>query len=63
VGPYGDFIQNLDMGVGRIVETLECMNLVDDTLIIFSSDNGGEIHAQKAGLMMNGDLRGDKHTI
>jgi len=72
-GPYGDFIQDLDMSVGRIVETLAYMNLMDNTLIIFSSDNGGDIpsnrpeapemQAQRAGLKINGDLRGDKHTI
>jgi len=72
-GPYGDFIQDLDMSVGRIVETLEYMNLVDNTLMIFTSDNGGdipsnrpeapEIQAQRHGLKINGDLRGDKHTI
>ncbi len=72
-GPYGDFIQDLDMSVGRIVETLEYMNLDEDTLIVFASDNGGEIplkrpkspeiQAQNLGLKINGDLRGDKHTI
>lgn len=72
-GPYGDFIQDLDMSVGRIVETLEYMNLAQNTLIIFSSDNGGEIpgnrpespevQAQQAGLKINANLRGDKHTI
>ena len=72
-GPYGDFIQDLDLSVGRIVQTLEYMNLKDNTLIIFTSDNGGEIprnragapeiQAQEAGLKINGDLRGDKHTI
>lgn len=72
-GPYGDFIQDLDMSVGRILETLEYMNLMENTLIIFSSDNGGDIPANKPdapenqsikyGLKINGDLRGDKHTI
>lgn len=73
-GPYGDFIQDLDMSVGRIIETLEYMNLMDNTLIIFTSDNGGDIPginrpqaperlAQSYGLKINGDLRGDKHTI
>jgi len=72
-GPYGDFIQDLDLCVGRIVETLEYMNLKDNTLILFTSDNGGEIpgrkptapeiQAQRAGLAINGQLRGDKHTI
>lgn len=73
-GPYGDFIQDLDMSVGRIIETLEYMNLMDNTLIIFTSDNGGDIpganwpkaperQAQDLGLKINGDLRGDKHSI
>ncbi len=72
-GPYGDFIQDLDWSVGRILETLEYMGLAENTIVIFSSDNGGEIPdnrpdapeivAQKYGLKINGDLRGDKHTI
>jgi len=73
-GPYGDFIQDLDLSVGRIIETLEYMNLLENTVIIFTSDNGGdipgshrpdspEIQAQNYGLKINGELRGDKHTI
>ncbi len=73
-GPYGDFIQDLDLSVGRIIETLEYMNLLENTIIIFSSDNGGDIpgsnrpeapenQAISYGLKINGDLRGDKHTI
>jgi len=72
-GPYGDFIQDLDMSVGRILEVLEYMNLSDNTLIIFTSDNGGqipsnddtapEIYAKNLGLKANGKHRGDKHTI
>ena len=72
-GPYGDFIQDLDFCVGKIVETLEYMNLLENTIIIFTSDNGGEIPGNKPeapeiqavnyGLKINGDLKGDKHTI
>lgn len=71
-GPYGDFIQDLDLSVGRIIETLEYLNLMENTIIIFSSDNGGDIpkgadrpeqQAMAYGLKINGDLRGDKHTI
>ena len=72
-GPYGDFIQDLDHSVGRIIETLEYMNLMENTILIFTSDNGGEIPGNKPhapeiqainhGLKINGDLRGDKHTI
>jgi arylsulfatase A-like enzyme len=72
-GPYGDFIQDLDLSVGRILQTLEYMGLMENTIVIFSSDNGGEIPGNKPdapentaikyGLKINGDLRGDKHTI
>lgn len=72
-GPYGDFIQDLDMSVGRLIETLEYMNLMDNTIIIFAGDNGGDIpendperpenQAIAHGLNINGRLRGDKHTI
>ncbi len=72
-GPYGDFIQDVDLSVGRIIETLKYLNLYDNTIIIFSSDNGGvipenkpeeeESQAIKYGLKINGNLRGRKHTI
>ena len=73
-GPYGDFIQDLDQCTGRILETLAYMNLMENTLIIFTSDNGGDIPGQagaqrpenqaiEMGLEINAGLRGDKHTI
>ena len=72
-GPYGDFIQDLDRSVGQIIQTLEYKGLLENSIIIFTSDNGGEIpgnrpeapeiQAIQAGLKINGDLRGDKHTI
>jgi arylsulfatase A len=73
-GAYGDFIHDLDWSVGRLLETLDYLNLTGKTLVIFTSDNGGEIpennneefpeiQAVKAGLAINGRLRGDKHTI
>ena len=39
-GTYGDCMQEIDWSVGQIVEKLEEEGLRDDTLIIFSSDNG-----------------------
>jgi arylsulfatase A-like enzyme len=71
-GSYGDFIHDLDGSVGRILDALEAMGIEDDTVVIFTSDNGGEIPgnrntpqrlAQRNGLAINGALRGDKHTI
>lgn len=39
-GAYGDFVQEVDWLVGEIVKTLEEEGLAENTLIIFTSDNG-----------------------
>ncbi len=71
-GPYGDFIHDLDRSVGRILAALEKQNALANTLIIFTSDNGGVISggqtgaskiAMEAGLKINGTLRGGKHDV
>ena len=35
-------VRALDEGVGRILEALEALGRTEDTLVIFTSDNGGE---------------------
>jgi arylsulfatase A len=70
-GLYGDFIQEVDHTFGRLVTCLEEKGLLDNTLIIFASDNGGERYehgmpqceAEDAGLSINGPTRGKKGTI
>lgn len=39
-GAYGDNIEELDWSVGQITQFLKKMNIDNDTLIFFSSDNG-----------------------
>lgn len=39
-GLYGDHIQELDSHVGTILQTLDELNLAENTLVIFTSDNG-----------------------
>ena len=39
-GLYADVIMEIDWSVGRIMETLKRHNLIENTLVIFSSDNG-----------------------
>jgi arylsulfatase A-like enzyme len=39
---YQRMIHHMDEGIGKIMQTLENLNLVDNTLVIFTSDNGGE---------------------
>lgn len=72
-GLYGDWIHELDRSVGRVLATLDEVGVAKDTLVIFSSDNGGvfkptverllQTTAFKAGLRVNGDLRGGKHDV
>lgn len=38
---YGGMIRALDRGVGRVLETLRELGLEDNTLVFFTSDNGG----------------------
>jgi len=64
-GLYGDFIHELDWIVGEILITLDELKVADNTLVIFTSDNGGMLHvtgqrAWRAGHRMNGDLLGFK---
>jgi arylsulfatase A-like enzyme len=39
-GPYGDFVAQVDATVGAVLVALDRLKLSDDTLVIFTSDNG-----------------------
>lgn len=57
-GLYGDVIQEIDWSVGQVMEALEKAGVADNTLVIFTSDNGpwlsyGE-HAGNAGPLREG---------
>ena len=41
-GPHGDFIFELDYIVGELMTTLDKLGVADNTLVIFTSDNGPE---------------------
>ena len=64
-GLYGDFIHELDWMVGELFACLERNQIADDTLVVFTSDNGGMFNT--AGQIafdhkhkINGDLLGFK---
>ena len=38
---YAAMVQNLDACIGRLLGTLDELGIADDTLVIFTSDNGG----------------------
>ena len=70
-GPRGDVIAELDWCVGEILEHLNKLNLQDDTLLIFSSDNGPVLDdgyedqsVEKCGVHKPaGPLRGGKYSM
>ena len=40
VGPYGDFTTMVDAMVGKILQTIDSLELRENTLVVFTSDNG-----------------------
>ncbi len=57
-GLYGDVVEEIDREVGRILETLDRLELARDTLVLFISDNGPWLsygnHAGSAGPLREG---------
>ena len=67
---YAAMIASVDESVGRITALLEELRLVDDTVVIFASDNGGVGGYARAGLERskedvtdNAPLRSGKGTL
>lgn len=58
---YGAMIRNLDWNVGRLMQALKDEGLDEDTLVIFTSDNGGAHYIGVDGL--NAPYRGWKATF
>jgi len=65
-GPRGDAVMLADWCLGKILETLDECNVTDNTLIIFTSDNGAnpcDFFGRSYGHKSCGDLRGYKADI
>jgi arylsulfatase A len=39
-GAYGDFVQMVDAAIGKVLKTLDSLQLAENTIVIFASDNG-----------------------
>ncbi len=70
MGPRGDVILQMDWTVGQIMDILKKQDLLDNTVVIFSSDNGPVVddgyHDQARELLGGhkpaGNLRGGKYS-
>jgi arylsulfatase A len=49
-GAYGDVVEELDWGVGQVMRSLQQHGLQDNTLVIFTSDNGPFPQGSTGGL-------------
>ena len=70
-GTRGDMIHELDWSVGQILDALDRLGIADNTLLVFSSDNGGAVkntyddgtNAEHGKQPPNGALRGIKGQL
>jgi arylsulfatase len=57
-GLYGDVVEELDWSVGQVLKTLKDLKLANNTLVIFTSDNGPWLtqldHGGSAGMLYDG---------
>lgn len=73
VGAYGDWVAQMDADVGQVLAALDESGAANNTLVIFTSDNGPEVtgevkpgvyhRAEQYGHFSNGDLRGAKRDL
>ena len=54
IGAYGDFVMQMDAFVGRLMDKLEETGIADDTILIFTSDNGCSTIADIPALQAQG---------
>jgi len=65
LSPRADLVYQLDLAIGEMLSELERLGLDDETLIIVTSDNGGDTRSTEPskGHSTNGDLAGSKGQI
>ncbi|XP_077564897.1 arylsulfatase B-like isoform X2 [Haemaphysalis longicornis] len=60
---YAGMVDALDESVGELLEALEEAGMLNDTILIFASDNGGDLSGDNANQGYNWPLRGTKGTL
>ena len=63
---FAGMLEELDAGVGRIMDTIDRLDIADNTYVIFTSDNGGRgtiPGADESLLPPNRPLAGAKHSL
>lgn len=62
---YAAMIESMDDAVGTLLDTLDRLEIADNTIIVFASDNGGNMYNEVDGTSAtsNAPLRGGKATM
>lgn len=62
---YAAMIESMDDAVGTLLDALDRLGIADNTIIVFASDNGGNMYNEVDGTSptSNAPLRGGKATI
>ena len=63
---YAGMIENLDMNIGRVISHLKKTGKYDNTMIIFTSDNGGYLgdkNGRNGAVTSNAPLRSGKGSL
>ncbi|MFK7819983.1 MAG: sulfatase, partial [Planctomycetaceae bacterium] len=62
---YAAMIESMDDAVGTLLDTLDRLNIADNTIIVFASDNGGNMYSVVDNTVPtnNAPLRGGKATM
>jgi arylsulfatase A len=69
IGARGDFLMEMDDSVGEVLEAIKRNGFLENTLVIFTSDNGGVYkyepieYVEDHGHQLNGPLRGQKTFV
>ncbi|MCA9215780.1 MAG: sulfatase, partial [Planctomycetales bacterium] len=53
-GVYGDWVEEVDWSTGEIINTLKKLGIDDDTLVIFTTDNGSQREKDGCNLPLRG---------
>ncbi|XP_047002607.1 arylsulfatase B-like isoform X1 [Schistocerca americana] len=60
---YAEMLWHLDVSVGEVIKALQQCNMLNNTVIVFISDNGGQPHGIHYNKASNWPLRGTKFTL
>jgi len=60
-GPWGDSVMELDWSTGRLLDTLDKLGLSENTLVLFTNDNGAPQQRKRGG--SNDPLSGEAYSV